>query len=356
MEQRADIRSMTLCELREAFAAMGEKAFRAGQVFDWLHKKGAVSFEAMTNLSKPLQTKLAGFSYIADAQIEKKQVSSLDGTVKYLFRLHDGAFVEAVLMRYKHGLSVCISSQVGCKMGCAFCATGLGGFERNLTASEMLAQITAAQADAGERISHVVMMGMGEPLDNYAQVLRFLELATCEKGMNLSARHLSLSTCGVVDKIYDLMERGLQITLSISLHAPNDTIRNRIMPVNRRWNVQELLAACAAYAEKTGRRVSYEYAMIDGVNDSEDCARELAQKLKGTLCHVNLIPVNPVKENGFRRSGREQLQRFADRLESSNITVTVRRTLGADIDASCGQLRRKRIEKASEDNGNIFED
>ena len=336
-----DIKSMTLPEIKKEFLADGLPQFRAKQVYEWLHR-GAAGFDEMSNLSKELRAALAGKYYISVANIEKKQVSSYDSTVKYLFRLHDGEYVESVLMRYRHGLSICISTQVGCRMGCTFCATGKSGFSRDLAPSEMLAQVQAAQADAGERISNIVLMGMGEPLDNYGNVLRFLELVSSEDGMNIGMRHISLSTCGLANKIYDLAEQKLQLTLSVSLHAPNDTIRSQTMPVNRKWNVEELLKACRYYTETTGRRISFEYAMIRGVNDSDGCARELAAKLKGMLCHVNLIPVNDVTGAKYRKSSGDRLQKFSRILEGKGITVTVRRTLGSDIDASCGQLRRRK--------------
>lgn len=341
-----DIKSMTLDELKADFAADGQSAFRALQVYKWVHR-GVSDFEEMSDQSKAFRQKLSERYYIANAVIEKRLESKLDGTIKYLFRLNDGEHVESVLMDYHHGHTICISTQVGCKMNCSFCATGKSGFSRNLTASEMLAQIQAAQKDIGIRISNVVMMGMGEPLDNYEQVLRFLELVTSDDGMNIGMRHISLSTCGIVDKIYDLAERKLQLTLSVSLHAPNDSIRSRTMPVNRKWGVDELLKACRYYAKITGRRVSYEYAMISGVNDSDACAVELAEKLSGSLSHVNLIPVNAVNGTGFKKSSNERLQKFIRILSNKGITATVRRTLGSDINASCGQLRRRYKEEVA---------
>lgn len=341
-----DCKSMTLAELREDFSALGWPAFRAKQVYKWLHK-GVESFEEMSDQSKEIRTQLAEKYYISVATIEKKLVSHYDNTVKYLFRFGDGEYVESVLMEYHHGRSLCISTQVGCRMGCTFCATGKSGFSRNLTPSEMLAQIQTAQKDCGQRISNVVLMGMGEPLDNYENVLRFLELVSTDDGMNIGQRHISLSTCGIVDKIYELADRELQITLSVSLHAPNDEIRNQTMPINRKWNVAELLKACRYYSEHTKRRISFEYAMISGINDSDDCARELARHLRGTLSHVNLIPVNDVTGANYQKSSADQLQRFARILENSGVTATVRRTLGSDIDASCGQLRRRHEEEAA---------
>ncbi len=338
--EKQDIKSMNLAEIREVMVSMGQPSFKAAQIYRWLHR-GVTSFDQMSDLSKDFRSQLAERFYIAYAAILRKQVSILDGTVKYLFRLIDGECVESVLMKYHHGYSVCISSQVGCKMGCTFCATGKSGFSRNLRASEILSQVQAAQADCGTRISNIVLMGMGEPLDNYENVLRFLELVSSPEGMNIGMRHISLSTCGIVDKIYDLADRKLQLTLSISLHAPNDRIRVRTMPINRRWGVEKLLEACRYYGKTTGRRISFEYAMISGVNDSDACAEELAQRLRGMLSHVNLIPVNNVTGNGYVKSSPERIKHFVRILEGKGITATVRRTLGSDIDASCGQLRRR---------------
>ncbi len=334
-----DIKSKTLSELRQELGDLDLPKYRAEQVYRWLHR-GVTDFSQMSDLSKALREELSQKYDLYSAQVERKQVSK-DGTVKYLFRLHDGEYVESVLMHYHHGSSICISTQVGCKMNCSFCATGKSGFSRDLAASEILSQVLAASLDAGERISHIVLMGMGEPLDNYQNVLRFLELVTSPEGLNVSMRHISLSTCGLVDKIYDLADRKLQLTLSISLHAPNDEIRSRTMPVNRRWNMEELLRACKYYSDKTGRRISFEYAMISGVNDMDWCARELAGRLWGILAHVNLIPVNDVTGTGYKKSGLDRQKRFVALLEERGVTATVRRTLGSDIDASCGQLRRK---------------
>lgn len=337
---KTDIKSLLPGEIAEEFAGLGLPRFRAGQVFRWL-SRGAGSFAQMSDLPLGLRGQLEERYAIVPADVARKQVSKLDGTVKYLFRLHDGEHVEAVLMRYRYGLSMCVSTQVGCKMGCSFCATGKSGFLRDLSAGEILSQVHSASIDSGERVSHIVLMGMGEPLDNYENVLRFLELATCRDGINISMRSISLSTCGIVDKIYDLAGRRLQLTLSVSLHAPNDAIRSRTMPVNKRWGVDELLRACRYYARETGRRISFEYALIAGVNDSDQCARELAGKLRGMPAHVNLIPVNDVVGAGCRKSGIPRQRRFAAILEGKGIAATVRRTLGADIDAACGQLRRR---------------
>lgn len=334
-----DIKSMTEEELSQALEPLGLKSYRAQQIFLWLHNKGAESFDEMLNIPKNTRGKLAEIYYISVANIEKKLVSCYDDTIKYLYRLHDGTYVEAVLMSYHHGYTMCISTQAGCKMGCTFCATGQNGYERNLTASEMLAQIQAAQKDNHIRISNVVLMGMGEPLDNYENVLRFLSLVSCGNGLNIGMRHITLSTCGLADKIYDLADKRLQITLSVSLHAPNDELRSRTMPVNRRFPIDELLKACRYYAEKTGRRITFEYAMIDGLNDTQACADELAMKLRGMLCHVNLIPVNETAGAAYQKSKQGRLVAFCNILEKNGVTATIRRTLGSDINASCGQLK-----------------
>lgn len=339
MEKR-DILSLSFDELSAAVKELGEPSFRAKQIYSWLHSSCVTSFDEMTNISKALRQKLDDNFVIFSVSIEKKLISEYDYTQKYLFRLHDGEFIESVLMKYKYGYTICVSTQVGCRMGCKFCASTLDGVVRNLRASEILSQVYEAQRDNNIKISHIVLMGMGEPLDNYDNVLRFLSLITDEQGQNMSMRHISLSTCGVVPGIYDLMEKDLQLTLSVSLHAPSDEIRSSMMPVNRKWNVDELLTACRKYTDRTRRRISFEYAMVSGVNDSDDCARLLAKKLKGILCHVNLIPVNEVKETGCKRSSRERIDSFSHILEKSGFAVTVRRKLGSDIDASCGQLRR----------------
>ncbi|MBQ6164040.1 MAG: 23S rRNA (adenine(2503)-C(2))-methyltransferase RlmN [Clostridia bacterium] len=345
--QKIDIVSLRSDELRERFAQIGEPRYRADQVYRWLHVQRVSEFSAMSNISKVLREKLDNSFVIFSCAIEKKHVSCYDGTVKYLFRLHDGEYVETVVMRYKYGLSVCVSSQVGCNMGCAFCASAIGGCVRDLTASEILWQVYAAGLDLGERISHVVMMGMGEPLVNYENALRFIRQVSDPNGQNIGVRNISLSTCGIVPKIYELTETGLPVTLSISLHAPNDAIRSKLMPVNKRWNIDELLRAVKDHTEKTGRRVSFEYTLIRGMNDSEENAGELAARLCGMLCHVNLIPVNKVGETGLSATETQNVRRFADVLTRAHINVTVRRTLGADINASCGQLRKNKKENDS---------
>jgi len=337
---RKDVKSMTLDELSADFSAMGLPAFRAKQVFSWLCR-GARSFREMTNLPGDLREALSEAYNITVPSVARKQVSKQDGTVKYLWRLADGNCVESVLMRYHYGNTVCISSEVGCPMGCKFCASTLGGLVRRLTPSEMIDQVLFTSLDAGLPVSHVVLMGIGEPLDNFDAVLRFLELVNSPDGLNISMRHISLSTCGLADKIDALAEKKLQLTLSVSLHAPDDETRSRIMPVNRRYSVETLLAACRRYFEKTGRRVSFEYTMIDGVSDSPRQAELLADRLRGMAAHVNLIPLNRVDETGLKPSSREAVAAFQAVLERRGIPATVRRSLGGDIDASCGQLRRK---------------
>ena len=331
---------MTLAELQDAFAALGEPKFRAKQVFAWLHR-GAVSFEAMTNLSKHLRETLDSLYFINKPTVARKQISRLDGTIKYLWRLRDGNCVESVVMQYHHGNTVCISSEVGCPMGCKFCASTIGGLVRRLEPSELLDQVLFSQLDSGLPISNVVLMGIGEPLDNFDNVMRFLELVNSPDGMNIGMRHISLSTCGLVDKIEQLAERDLQLTLSVSLHSPDDESRSKIMPVNRRWPVDTLLSACRDYFAKTGRRISFEYTMIDGVSDSPEQAQLLAKKLAGMGAHVNMIPLNNVTESGLHTSSRQAIRRFQTILEEHGVTATLHRTLGSDIDASCGQLRRK---------------
>ena len=338
---REDIKSMTLEELTAALEGMGEPAFRGKQIFSWLHR-GARSFSEMSNVSKPLRERLEENYYIDVPAAARKQVSRLDGTVKYLWRMGDGSCIETVLMQYRHGNTVCVSSQVGCRMGCAFCASTIGGKVRDLRPSEILDQVLFTQIDAGLPVSNIVLMGIGEPMDNLDNVLRFLELVNHPLGLNVGMRHISLSTCGVIPGIRRLAELELQLTLSVSLHAPDSETRSRLMPVNRAYDVEELFAACHDYFRRTGRRVSFEYAMIDGVNDSDWQADLIVKKLRGMPGHVNLIPLNNVLESPLKPSRR--VSRFQQRLESQGITATVRRSLGGDIDASCGQLRRKAME------------
>ncbi|MBE6986876.1 MAG: 23S rRNA (adenine(2503)-C(2))-methyltransferase RlmN [Ruminococcaceae bacterium] len=335
-----NLKSMTLPELGAVLKEMGQPAFRAKQVYTWLHK-GVRSYEEMTNLPKALRDSLAEQFPICPPQVVRRQESQKDGTIKYLWQLSDGNCVETVLMRYHYGNTVCISTEVGCRMGCAFCASTLGGLIRKLEPFEMLDQVLFTQVDSGLPVSHIVLMGIGEPLDNYENVLRFLELVNSEDGMNISMRHISLSTCGLVPKIDALAQEKLQLTLSVSLHAPNDQIRDAIMPVNRAYPTEELIGACRRYYEATGRRISFEYAMIDGINDSVENARELLRRMKGLPAHFNLIPLNHVEESPLKPSSKETVARFQKCLTDGGIPATVRRTLGGDIDASCGQLRRK---------------
>ena len=337
-----DIKSMTLEELTAWLKDQGESAFRAKQVFRWLYR-GVTSFEEMTDLSKALRQRLAETALLTPPQVARKQISREDGTIKYLWRLSDGNCVESVLMRYQHGNTVCISCQVGCRMGCAFCASTIAGKVRDLTPAEMADQVLFTQLDSGVPISNIVLMGIGEPLDNFDTVLRFLTLVNHPDGLNIGMRHISLSTCGLTQKIDKLAQHGLQLTLSVSLHAPDDETRSRIMPVNQGVGVERLMETCRRYFETTGRRISYEYAMIDGVNDADWQADLLAKRLRGAPAHVNLIPLNEVEESPLKPSRR--VAAFQRRLEGQGVTVTVRRKLGGDIDASCGQLRRKAMKE-----------
>lgn len=335
-----NLKSLTLPEVTAVLKELGQPAFRGKQIYTWLHK-GVRSYEEMTNLPKKLRDDLALQYPICPPEVVRKQESEKDGTIKYLWRLSDGNCVETVLMRYHYGNTVCISTEVGCRMGCAFCASTIGGLVRRLEPYEMLDEVLFTQVDSGLPISHIVLMGIGEPLDNFDNVMRFLELVNSEEGMNISMRHISLSTCGLVPKIDELAQRKLQISLAISLHGPNDEIRSKIMPVNKAYPMDELLAACRRYYEATSRRIHFEYAMIDGVNDREKDARELLKRLKGLGAHINMIPLNHVEESPLKPSSRAAVARFQKILEDGGITATVRRTLGGDIDASCGQLRRK---------------
>lgn len=341
---KIDIKSLTLTELENSFMTLGQPKYRAQQVFHWLHKFGLESFSDMNNIPFALREKLEEEFQIKTCVIERFQSSKIDDTIKFLFALHDGALIESVLMSYKHGDSLCISSQVGCNRACAFCATAKTGYLRDLSASEMLSQIHAAQAHGNKRISNVVLMGMGEPLDNLDSVLRFIDLANSEQGLNVSKRNIAVSTCGVVPGILKLAKSAPQVTLSVSLHAPNDSIRKRIMPVNKLYSVSELLEACRKYVEVTGRRVTFEYALFKGLNDSSKLAFELAELLKDINCHVNLIPANPIGGGAFQRSDSKTVKEFAKILSYKGINATVRRTLGEDIDASCGQLKRRVLE------------
>lgn len=343
-----DLRSLTYEKLCEEIKAMGLPAFRAKQIYEWLHQKRAGSYDEMTNLPAALRERLKSEYPLAAVSVERKLVSKFDGTVKYLFRLGDGEHVEGVRMAYKRGGSLCISTQCGCRMGCTFCASTLTGLCRNLTPSEMLSEVYLAAKDAeenGEKIASIVLMGIGEPLDNFDNVMDFLTIVTSEQGFNMGMRHISLSTCGLVDKIYKLAEKKLQLTLSVSLHAPNDEIRRRTMPVARRYPIDELIKACRDYFDTTGRRISFEYALIDGVNDQPEHAMELIALLKGMGAHVNLIPVNKVNETGYRRGKRETVEAFCKLLNDNGQNATIRRELGSDINAACGQLRRSVMDK-----------
>ena len=334
------IKSKTLPEMTQLFQELGQPSFRAKQVYTWLHK-GVRSYEEMTNLPKALRDTLTRDYPINAPEVIRKQESQKDGTIKYLWKLSDGNCVETVLMRYHYGNTVCISTEVGCRMGCAFCASTLGGLVRPLEPQEMLDQVLFTQVDSGLPVGHIVLMGIGEPLDNFDNVMRFLELVNSPDGMNISMRHISLSTCGIVPGIDRLAEKKLQLTLSISLHAPTDAVRSTIMPVNKAYPTEELIQACRRYYDITGRRISFEYAMINGVNDTEEDARTLLRRLKGLPAHMNLIPLNHVEESPLKPSTRQAVMRFQKILEDGGIPATVRRTLGSDIDASCGQLRRK---------------
>ena len=334
-----DLRSLNYNEMSDEIINLGFPKFRVNQIYSWIHEKCIESFDDMTNLSKDMRSQLAEHFYISKLEVNTKLVSRIDDTVKYLFVLSDGEYVESVVMKYKYGYSICISTQVGCKMGCKFCASAIGGFVRQLSVGEMLSEIYTAQNDLKIKINHLVLMGTGEPLDNYDNVIKMLELISDEKGQNMSMRHISLSTCGLVPKIYDLAKLKYGITLSVSLHAPNNQIRSSSMPINNSYDIEELLKACRYYSEYTSRRISFEYAMIKDVNDSDECAIELANRLKGMLCHVNLIPVNNVRETSYVKSSVERQKKFIEILASRGITATVRRTLGNDINASCGQLR-----------------
>lgn len=335
---------MTLSELEEYMESIHERKFRAKQIYEWMHKRLAFSWDEMNNIPKKLKERIQLDYDMYGVKMLDCFVSKIDGTRKYLFELHDGNVIESVWMQYKHGNSVCISSQAGCRMGCRFCASTLGGLDRNLEPSEMLSQIYYIQRDTKERVSNVVMMGTGEPMDNFDNVLRFLELITSEQGLNISQRNLTISTCGIVPKIEELAKKHLQITLAISLHAPNDEKRKELMPIANRYSMEELLSACKYYFKETNRRMTFEYSLVAGVNDQPENARELCQKLHGFPCHVNLIPVNPIKERNFRQSLPESIMEFKKILEKNHIHVTIRREMGADINAACGQLRRKKLQ------------
>lgn len=347
-ETKCDLKSMSIDELKDWVQGAGQPAFRAKQIYQWFHVKLAESTEEMTNLPKSLR-ELMDEQKIYGVNVVTRLESKEDGTNKFLFRLHDGNVIESVLMRYKHGNSVCISSQVGCRMGCRFCASTIGGLVRNLTASEMLSQIYEIQKISGERVSNVVVMGTGEPLDNFDNLVRFIKMLTDENGLNISQRNITVSSCGLVPEIKRLAELDLAITFALSLHAPNDADRRELMPIANRYSIEEVLDACRYYFDKTGRRITFEYSLVKGQNDSPEKARELAALIKGMNCHVNLIPVNPIKERSFERADNTSIENFRKVLESRQITVTVRRSMGRDIDAACGQLRRKYEEQGGMD-------
>ena len=344
MEQ-IEIKSLSLAQLKNIVTEMGEKAFRAKQIYEWLHQKQAESFDEMSNLSAALREKLKERCVLTTLKMLEVQTSKIDGTQKYLFALPDGNVVESVLMKYKHGNSVCISSQVGCKMGCRFCASTIGGWTRNLLPSEMLEQIYRIQKLSGERVSNVVVMGTGEPLDNYDNLLQFIRLLTDENGLHISQRNVTVSTCGIVPKMYELAEENLQITLAISLHASNQAKRAELMPIANKYSINEVLEACRNYFEKTGRRLTFEYSLVCGKNDTKEDAEELAHLIKGLNCHVNLIPVNPIKERDYVQSDKKVIENFKNKLEKYQINVTIRREMGRDIDGACGQLRKSYIDK-----------
>ncbi len=338
---RIDIKSLTFDELKEYMLSISEPAFRAKQLYEWMHVRQAKGFDVMSNIPVALQKKLDGQCDYVCLKPVNVQVSAEDGTTKYLWELSDGNLIESVLMRYHHGNSVCISSQAGCRMGCRFCASTLDGLARNLTASEMLDQIYRITELSGERVSNVVVMGSGEPMDNFDNFVKFQKMLTDDKGLNISARNLTVSTCGIVPKIYELADMKLQLTLAISLHAPNDVLRKQLMPIANKYSVAEIIAACRYYFDKTGRRITFEYSLCKGQNDSDECADELANLIKGLNCHVNLIPVNPIKERDFRQSEQYTVKKFKNKLEKYGINVTIRREMGRDIEGACGQLRKR---------------
>ena len=348
---KADIKSLNLKELTAYVESLGEKAFRAKQIYQWLHVKQVSTFDEMTNISKAFIEKLKENAVLTSLKIEEFQESKIDGTRKYLFCLEDGNVIESVLMRYKHGNSVCISSQVGCRMGCRFCASTLDGLVRNLTPAEMLEQIYQIGKDIGERISNVVVMGTGEPMDNYDNLLKFIELLTDENGLNISQRNLTVSTCGIVPKMRELADANLQITLALSLHASTQAKRLELMPVANKYEIHEVVDACRYYFEKTGRRVTFEYSLVGGVNDRDEDVKQLSSLIKGMNCHVNLIPVNPIKERDFVQPDNAVTQAFKNKLEKYGIQVTIRREMGRDIDGACGQLRKRYSDQKRECGG-----
>lgn len=341
-----DIKSMNISELTAYIEEIGDKKFRAKQLYQWLHQKLVTDYDAMTNIPSNLREKLKESARLIALTPERVQVSKIDGTAKYLFKLWDGNLIESVLMKYKHGNSVCISSQVGCRMGCRFCASTLDGLERNLEPSEMLDQIYRIQALTGERVDNVVVMGSGEPFDNYDNLLKFIELLNSEDGLNISARNITVSTCGLVPRIRQLADEHLQITLAISLHAPNDELRKTLMPIANKYSIEEIFDACRYYLSMTNRRITFEYSLVRDVNDTKECAKQLTELVRNMNCHINLIPVNPIKERDFKQTQPEFVERFKNKLEKNGINVTVRREMGRDIDGACGQLRKSYMDSA----------
>jgi 23S rRNA (adenine2503-C2)-methyltransferase len=348
-QNQLDIKSMSYCELEQYILSQGGKKFRAAQLYQWLHEKLVTDYDECTNLPADFREQLKQTTMLTALKPIRVQTSKLDGTEKYLFELFDGNLIESVLMRYHHGNSVCISSQVGCKMGCRFCASTLDGCVRNLTPSEMLDQIYRIQSLSGERVSNVVIMGSGEPMDNFDNVVKFIELINSEKGLNISQRNITVSTCGLVEKIRELADLNLQITLAISLHAPNDELRKTMMPIANKYSIADIMDACRYYIEKTGRRISFEYSLVKGVNDTKSCADELVGLVSHMNCHVNLIPVNPIKERDYEQSEQRAIAEFKKRVEKCGINVTIRREMGRDIDGACGQLRKNYIDNVSAD-------
>ncbi len=340
-EKRPVLLGMAPAELERLLQDLGEQRFRAQQVAEWIYQKGAATFDEMSNLSLTLREKLSNETSLGTLSVAARQQSHRDPVTKLLLELSDGQRVESVVMRYNYGNSVCVSSQVGCKMGCGFCASGLSGFTRNLTAGEMVGQVLAMYREIGQRISHIVLMGMGEPLDNYDEVIKFMAIANAPWGLGIGYRHIALSTCGIVPRIRDLAKEGIPINLSVSLHAPNDEIRRRLMPISQKYPINELLKACREYADLTHRRITFEYSLVQNQNDRPEHAKELATRLRGMLCHVNLIPVNLVAERGLKRSRQDAVQAFAAILQDAGIETTIRREMGSDIDAACGQLRQR---------------
>lgn len=349
-KEKIDIKSLTLNELEQLLESLGEKPFRGKQIFDWLHNKLVDRYEEMSNIPKNLIDKLEEITELVTLEVVDKRVSQIDGTTKYLYKLMDGNIIESVLMKYKHGNSVCISSQVGCNMGCTFCASTIGGCVRSLRPSEFLEQIYQIQKSSGQRVSNIVIMGSGEPFDNFDNFIKFLHLLCNDKGLNISQRNVTVSTCGIVDKIIKLADMELQITLAISLHATNDEKRRELMPIAKVFSIDEIMKACRYYIEKTNRRITFEYSLVQGVNDTIEEAKALAKLLKGVLCHVNLIPVNPIKERDYKQTGNKQVMAFRNCLEKHGINATVRRELGQDIQAACGQLRKSFLDESSADN------